>query len=169
MSDLLLQYKIKTSRFFPFLKIEPRFILQIRFPLNPNYLQLLPLPYQNRLVAILGSILFFQNFTRKQYVQISMYSYRVVTIIFETKMSKDPKQKKSRKNYNLIQRVSGNLKKFRLLKNLSQEQLHDETGLSISRYESGKNDMTLTTLSILSEHLGVDPYQLLEHETEKLN
>ena len=77
-------------------------------------------------------------------------------------MSPRGKQKKSRRDYILIKRVAGNIKKYREHKNLSQEQLQEKTGLAVSRYESGKHDMTLTTLSILSKHLDVETYQLLK-------
>lgn len=77
-------------------------------------------------------------------------------------MSPRAKHKKSRRDYKLIAKVAGNIKKYREQMNLSQEQLQENTGLAIFRYESGKNDMTLTTLSILSEQLKVKSYQLLE-------
>lgn len=75
---------------------------------------------------------------------------------------------KKRKATKLIQRVANNIKYYRKERKLSQEKLEDETGLTIARYESGKHDMTLTTLSILSKHLSVDPWQLLvEIKTNK--
>ncbi len=62
----------------------------------------------------------------------------------------------------LIKIVANNIKQYRLKKNLSQERLEDETGLTIARYESGNHDMTLTTICILSQHLDLEPYELLK-------
>jgi len=76
---------------------------------------------------------------------------------------------KKRKAIKLIQRVANNIKHYRKKRKKSQEKLEDETGLTISRYESGKHDMTLTTLSILSKHLAVEASQLLEERVEKAN
>lgn len=67
-----------------------------------------------------------------------------------------------RKETRLIVQVAHNIKKMRLRLNLSQQQLGDACGLKISRYESGKVDMTLTTLSILSKHLKIEPYEFLK-------
>lgn len=79
-------------------------------------------------------------------------------------MSPRAKQKKSRRNYKLIQQVAGNIKKYREKMHLSQEELEKNTGLAVFRYESGKHDMTLTTLSILSKGLMVESYQLLKEK-----
>ncbi|TAL62597.1 MAG: XRE family transcriptional regulator [Bacteroidetes bacterium] len=71
-------------------------------------------------------------------------------------------KKKKRVARELIQKVAGNVKIHRMKRRMTKEKLEDETGLTIARYESGKNDMTLTTLSILSKHLNIEPYQLLK-------
>ena len=75
-----------------------------------------------------------------------------------------PKQnsRKKRKAKEFIQRTSGNIKYYRVKRRLSQEKLEEETGLYIPRYESGRHDMTLTTLYILSEYLRVRPFNLLK-------
>lgn len=62
----------------------------------------------------------------------------------------------------LLVLVGNNIKYHRIKKGLTQEKLEDETGLLISRCESGENDMTLTTIGILSKHLGVQPWELLK-------
>lgn len=59
-------------------------------------------------------------------------------------------------------KVASNIKYFRTKQSISQEQLREQTGLSISRLESGKYDMTLTTLNILSNHLKIEPWELLK-------
>ncbi len=64
--------------------------------------------------------------------------------------------------HELLQQIACNIKKYRELKSISQEQLQAATGLTVAGYESGMNDMTLTTLCILSKHLDVDIYQLLK-------
>ena len=72
------------------------------------------------------------------------------------------KSKKKRKANSLIQRAAINIKYCRVQKGISQEKLENETGLYISRYESGKHDMTLTTIYILGKHLSVRPCDLLK-------
>ncbi len=67
-----------------------------------------------------------------------------------------------RQDTKLISRVASNIKYHRMKKGWSQEKLQEETGLAIARYESGKKDMTLTTLSILSNYLDIEPYELLK-------
>ncbi|TAL62661.1 MAG: XRE family transcriptional regulator [Bacteroidetes bacterium] len=68
---------------------------------------------------------------------------------------------KKRQAGELIKLVAKNIKYYRKRSKMTQEQLQEETGLYFPRYESGKNDMTLTTLGILSEHLNIEPYMLL--------
>lgn len=67
-----------------------------------------------------------------------------------------------RKSKALIQKVAFNIKRYRMKAGFSQEKLKDLTHISISRCESGKHDMTLTTIHILSEKLGIEPYELLK-------
>lgn len=45
---------------------------------------------------------------------------------------------------------------------LTQEQLEEKTRIGISRCETGKFDMTLTTLCILGESLKVEPHEFLK-------
>ena len=72
------------------------------------------------------------------------------------------KKRVRRKAVYLIEKVSANVAKYRLLKKFSVEQLEDLTNLNIVRCESGKYDMNLTTIDILSKYLDVAPTQLLE-------
>jgi transcriptional regulator with XRE-family HTH domain len=69
---------------------------------------------------------------------------------------------RKRKANKFIAKVASNIKYHRMKRNFSQEKLEDETGLTISRYESGNKDMTLTTIYILSEYLHVEPYKFLK-------
>lgn len=71
-------------------------------------------------------------------------------------------RKRKRIETDLIQKVANNIKYYRIKNKLTKEQLQDMTGITISRCESGKHDMTLTTLGILSRHLGIKPSQLLK-------
>lgn len=74
----------------------------------------------------------------------------------------ETKNNKRRKAKELIKQVSGKVKILRNKMKLTQEELEGKSGLTISRCESGKYDMTLTTVSILSKHLEVHPYELLK-------
>lgn len=71
-------------------------------------------------------------------------------------------RKRKRIETELIHRVASNIKYYRIKNNLTKEKLQDMTGITISRCESGKHDMTLTTIGILSKHLGIKPSQLLK-------
>lgn len=67
-----------------------------------------------------------------------------------------------RKSKALIQKTAFNIKKYRLRAGFTQEKLRELTNISVSRCESGKYDMTLTTIQILSEQLEIEPYELLK-------
>ncbi len=69
---------------------------------------------------------------------------------------------KKRHATKLIEQVASNIKYYRTKKRMSQEKLQEETGLAIFRYESGRQDMTLTTIDVLARHLDIDPYELLK-------
>ncbi len=79
------------------------------------------------------------------------------------KSKNNSQRKRKRKIANeLITRVSDNIRKFRIKSELTQEQLQEISGADIYRCESGKRDMTLTTINKLSKHLKVEPYELLK-------
>lgn len=46
--------------------------------------------------------------------------------------------------------------------NFTQEQLQNLSGIRIDRYESGRHEMTITALGMLSKHLNIEPCQLLQ-------
>ena len=69
---------------------------------------------------------------------------------------------KKRKATELIEKVATNIKKYRTKAGLSQEEVEEKTGITVSRCESGKNDMKLTTIGILSRHLNLQPWELLK-------
>ena len=76
-------------------------------------------------------------------------------------MNPDNRQKR-RKAKEFIKQVSGSIKSLRIEKELTQNELEEKSGITVSRCESGKFDMTLTTISILSKHLDVPPGELLK-------
>ena len=69
---------------------------------------------------------------------------------------------KKRKAAELIAKAAFNIKQYRMRAGLTQEQLEDRTRVTISRCETGKYDITLTTLSIISKALKVEAYELLK-------
>lgn len=77
-------------------------------------------------------------------------------------MNKKNNKKQKRKAPTLFMKVANNIKFFRIKQGVSQERLREETGLSISRLESGKYDMTLTTIHVISKALNIEPYKLLQ-------
>lgn len=67
-------------------------------------------------------------------------------------------------------RFGGSLKQLRRAKRLTQEQLAERAGLSykfIGEVERGKGNPTLTTLSVISEALGVRLVDLLALDTDR--
>lgn len=75
---------------------------------------------------------------------------------------KGASRNEKRQDVGFVEKVAGNIRRFRIQNGYTQEKLRFETGLSISRCESGRHDMNLTTLSILSRHLNVEPFELLK-------
>ena len=69
---------------------------------------------------------------------------------------------KKRHASKLIEKVASNIKYQRMKNGLSQERLGDETGLAIERYESGRYDLTLTTINVLAERFNIEPHILLQ-------
>ncbi len=60
--------------------------------------------------------------------------------------------------------LSDNIKRYRLLKKLSQEELANNCGLHrtyIGAVERGERNVTLSTLEVLADALGVDVPELL--------
>ena len=72
------------------------------------------------------------------------------------------KTNRRRKSKEFIKQVSTTIKFSRMKKNFTQEELEKKSGITVSRCESGKYDMTLTTISILSKHLNIYPWELLK-------
>ena len=72
------------------------------------------------------------------------------------------KKNQRRKEKEFIKQVSSRIKICRLKTSLTQEELEEKSRITVSRCESGKYDMTLTTVSILSKHLNVQPWELLK-------
>ena len=73
------------------------------------------------------------------------------------------KQKeREKKAAELLHRVANNIRKRRTELKMTQKELEECSGLRIYKYESGNNDMTLTTLCCLSEHLKVEVWELVK-------
>lgn len=73
-------------------------------------------------------------------------------------------------NSRLIEILSFNLKKIRLEKNLSQEELAEVSGLHrtyIGGIERGERNITLKTLECLAESLGVDDLYLISERAQR--
>jgi transcriptional regulator with XRE-family HTH domain len=69
---------------------------------------------------------------------------------------------KRRKEPDLLARLGFNIRKYRIMSGLTQEQLEEKTRVTISRCEAGKYNMTVSTLSIISKALKVEAYELLK-------
>lgn len=70
----------------------------------------------------------------------------------------------------LRQRIAANLRRERLAKGLSQEQLSVNCGLHrtyVSQIERAANNLTIDNLQRIAEALGVDPQDLVAHPDTK--
>jgi transcriptional regulator with XRE-family HTH domain len=56
----------------------------------------------------------------------------------------------------LLLQLALRLKELRKLKNVTQEEVHNETGIHVARIEQGKRDISFTTLCKLAEYFGVE-------------
>lgn len=79
-------------------------------------------------------------------------------------MVKEKNKSKKRKRYagEFIRQVANNIRHYRMKERYSQEELQEKTGIKISRCETGKYDMTLTTIAILSKELKIEPSELVK-------
>ena len=69
-----------------------------------------------------------------------------------------------------IDKLGSNIKKFRNIKKLSLKDLANEIDVSpsmLSQIESGKANPSLNTLKLISKHLDVSMFTLLEEENEE--
>ena len=56
----------------------------------------------------------------------------------------------------LLLQLALRLKELRKLKNVTQEEVHNETGIHVARIEQGKRDISYTTLLRLSQYFNTD-------------
>jgi hypothetical protein len=70
-------------------------------------------------------------------------------------------KKNKRKATELISTTNLNIKLRREQLGLNQSELDKLTGLRTYKYESGEQEMTLTTIAIFSDALLIKPHQLL--------
>ena len=61
-----------------------------------------------------------------------------------------------------LKQISLRLKKLREKRNLTQEDVLNDTGIHIGRIETGKRDFSITTLQKLSDYFQITPSELLK-------
>lgn len=74
------------------------------------------------------------------------------------------------KNEEVIKSVGERIRKFRIQKNLSQEDLANEAEISLSqitRLELGKTNPTISTLYVIAEALSIELKTLLDFRIKK--
>lgn len=59
------------------------------------------------------------------------------------------------KNIELLKDVSQGLKKLRLSKQLTQEQVFNDTGIHVARVETATNNISISTLDALCRYYGL--------------
>ncbi|WP_367275112.1 helix-turn-helix domain-containing protein [uncultured Maribacter sp.] len=62
------------------------------------------------------------------------------------------------RNEELLQKISTQLKHLRDIKGLSQEDVYNDTGIHISRIETSKVNITVSTLESLCSYFGISIY-----------
>ncbi|GGW96368.1 helix-turn-helix domain-containing protein [Salegentibacter mishustinae] len=60
------------------------------------------------------------------------------------------------KNEKLLQKISIQLKRHREKKELTQEDVYNDTGIHISRIETGKVNITVSTLAALCDYFDLN-------------
>ena len=58
-------------------------------------------------------------------------------------------------NKELLLTLANRLKELRKQKNVTQEDVYNDTGIHVARIEQGKRDISFTTLCKLAKHFGV--------------
>lgn len=61
-----------------------------------------------------------------------------------------------------LKKISLRLKKLRESKNLTQEDVLNDTGIHIGRIETGKRDFSISTLRKLAKYFNIAPSDLIE-------
>jgi transcriptional regulator with XRE-family HTH domain len=56
----------------------------------------------------------------------------------------------------LVRPLANRLKALRKQKNVTQEDVYNDTGILVARIEQGKRDISFTTLCKLAEYFGVE-------------
>jgi transcriptional regulator with XRE-family HTH domain len=59
-------------------------------------------------------------------------------------------------NKELLLSLANRLKELRKQKNVTQEDVYNDTGIHVARIEQGKRDISFTTLCKLAEYFDVD-------------
>ena len=62
---------------------------------------------------------------------------------------------KQRKNTILVSKIASRIKQLREEKNISQELFYIDTEIHIARIESGKSNITVSTLQAICDYFGV--------------
>ncbi len=66
------------------------------------------------------------------------------------------------KNEKLLQQISIQLKRYREKKELTQEDVYNDTGIHISRIETGKVNITVSTLAALCDYFNLNLSEFFE-------
>ncbi|MBZ9631733.1 helix-turn-helix domain-containing protein [Salegentibacter sp. LM13S] len=66
------------------------------------------------------------------------------------------------KNEKLLQQISIQLKRHREKKELTQEDVYNDTGIHISRIETGKVNITVSTLAALCDYFDLNLSEFFE-------
>lgn len=69
---------------------------------------------------------------------------------------------KRRWNDDFVRQVVDRLKTARQRRNMSQETVSDATGLNVGRIETGRHDISLSTLADLCDYYDISPGELFQ-------
>jgi transcriptional regulator with XRE-family HTH domain len=59
------------------------------------------------------------------------------------------------KNKKLLKSIAVQLKELRLLHNITQEDFYNDTNIHIARIETGKNNLTISTLDAICKYFDI--------------
>lgn len=62
---------------------------------------------------------------------------------------------KQRKNSNLVSKIASRIKQLREEKGISQDSFFIDTDIHIARIESGRSNVTVSTLSSICDYFGI--------------
>jgi len=88
-------------------------------------------------------------------VKINIYADKYVSDIYLIKHEFCVLMSKQRKNTILVSKIANRIKQLREEKGISQDSFFIDTEIHIARIESGRSNITVSTLSAICDYFGI--------------